>query len=778
KALSVERGSVYKYDKLVNGSFRNYVPDWYQTGSQVVTLARLKYGTEIWPKVLKTTANAPFLLDPVNISLLKNTRHTKKGLFRETFDTLGTIWKNETESNGSVPYTPLNPDKKNKYLSYHSPVIAGENAVIAVKTSLSDPPRFVLINTLDKSEKKIHVPGNIYPYFLSAANSLMVWVETQTDPRWNNRNYSVIKLMDLRDGSVRQLTWKTRYMSAAISPDGKTIAAVENTTDNKNNLILIDVREEKKTGSFPVPGNASLQRPCWSADGSEITVISLTAKGEGIISFQPADGQWKTCMEEGTDDYQSSFLRNDSLFFVSSVSGTENIFVLTPDKKIAGITNSRFGATDMTVEAGKIIFSDYTSTGNNICSLMFKNGPVYESGDLRKATALIDKAEIPGITEKIETEKVYYPSRYRKWQHLFGFHSWMPFYADLELIQEDPAAIKPGFTLMSQNQLSTLITTLGYEYTDKRHMFHSRLIWQGWYPVFESRINYGDQNSIFRTRPGLNLDDQYSVKPEMTISNSLYIPLIFSAGKFYQYLYPSLSVNYKNHYILYINEDTISDYGQTEMAARFYFANYHRSSVRDIYPRFAHVLDLNYSFYPFDSDIYGSHITLRTALYFPGLFKNNGIRLRYENDKQNLEELLRWNRIQHPRSYKNIASESLNLFSVDYAAPLLYPDFNLFSLFYLTRIRTNLFYDYARGKGNYYFEYNESGTLNRIRYEESYESFSSYGFELLGDFHVLRIPYVISAGVQTTWQKGIKSPFFEFLFNIDIQGMNIGKSRI
>ncbi len=777
KAISVEKGSMYKYDKLVNGSFRNFVPDHYETGAQAVALTHLKYSKGTWNKVLRTTANAPFLIDPVNISLLRNTGHTKKGIFKETFDTLSTIWNDEIKRNGSVPYTALNREKKNKYLSYHSPVPAGDNTIIAVKTSLSDPPCFVQINTLDKSEKKIHVPGYIYPYYISFANSMLVWVENQTDPRWENRNYSVIKIMDIRDGIVRQIAWKTRYLSASVSPDGKTISAVANSVENKNSLILFDMGTEKITGTFSSPDNASLQRPQWSADGSEITVISLTEKGEGIMSFKPADGSWKVLLNENTDDYQSSFLRNDSLYFVSSASGTENIFVLSPDNKAARITNSRFGATDLIVSRGTLMFSDYTASGNDICAMQLKNATVHESAEPKQSSLLIDNVTIPENIDKIETEQIFYPRRYRKWQHLFGFHSWMPFYADIEEIKDDPTSITPGFTLMSQNQLSTLITTLGYEYTNKRHMFHSQVTWQGLYPVLESRIDYGDQNSIYRTRAGLNLDDQAPVKPELVFSNTLSVPLTFTTGKFSQYIRPSLSANYRNAYILYVNDDTITDYGQTELSARFFFSNYHRSSMRDIYPRFKQVVDFNYSFYPFDKDIYGSFITLRTAAYFPGFFKNHGIRLRYEIDKQNLEQLLRWNRINHPRSYKNIASERINSFSVDYTAPLFYPDFNLLSLLYLTRIRADVFYDYASGTGNYYPRYNDAGSLVGYDHHDKTESFTSYGVELLADFHVLRLPYMVSAGVQAAWQKGVRSPFFEAIFNIDIYGMIIGSSH-
>ncbi len=68
----------------------------------------------------------------------------------------------------------------------------------------------------------------------------------------------------------------------------------------------------------------------------------------------------------------------------------------------------------------------------------------------------------------------------------------MPFYADIEEVKSDPASITPGFTLLSQNNLSTLVSSFGYEYSDNRHKLHTSIKWLGWYPVYESRMDFGD----------------------------------------------------------------------------------------------------------------------------------------------------------------------------------------------------------------------------------------------------------------------------------------------
>jgi hypothetical protein len=102
--------------------------------------------------------------------------------------------------------------------------------------------------------------------------------------------------------------------------------------------------------------------------------------------------------------------------------------------------------------------------------------------------------------------------------------------------------------------------------------------------------------------------------------------------------------------------------------------------------------------------------------------------------------------------------------------PLVYPDFNIASLLYLKRIRTGLFYDYAVGTGNYYYNNDNIFGSGSIYYHNYQETFKSFGFELMADFFVLRIPYMISAGVQSAWNSVNESPFIEFLFNINIFG--------
>jgi len=787
KAMIIEKGNVFSYDKSVNGSFRDFVPDHYKYGYQMMAWSYSKYDQQMWRKALNLTGNAPFLINPVNLSLRKSASLTKNRLFKETFDSLSTAWTKDDSKSGSLIYTVMNPSKGEKFINYYSPVLAGNDDIIAVKTSLSDPPSLVLIRSSDKSEKRIHIPGNIYPYYISCGNGRLVWVETHSDPRWENREWSDIIVMDVDNDQTHRLTRKSRYMSASISPDGSLIAAIENRTDNRNTLNILDAVSGDRLHSADSPGNAALQRPQWDPSGAFLTVIHLTEQGEGILRFSLEDKTWQTLIETGTDDIQSSFLRNDSLFYVSSLNGTENIYLRKPDGTVTPLTRSRFGATDLSLNGSLMLFADYTSSGNNISSIRIPEatatGPVVKSPD----SYLINRFKAQKPPAEDASGNAYFPSPYRKWKNLFRFHSWMPFYADIDEIQDDLSAVAPGFTLMTQNNLSSLISTFGYEYTGQRHKFHSKISWMGWYPMFETGIEYG--NPVYVEKFREDVADPEILSDGYSWTSKIYLPLTFRGGTFTKQLYLSASSSIKNDYI-WLHDKGTWDNLQNQLTGRIYFSNYRRQALRDIYPRLAQTIDLSYSDYPFDSRIYGDIMSGKVSLYFPGALKNHGFRLRLEAEKQNPEKYVLGNRISFARGYigarkpdndpwyDNIISQELMTGSIDYFMPVAYPDFRLGGIMYMTRIRSDLFYDWSSGKDSYVFisELNDVGrrmiTMENHEYRETFESF---GLQLMADFYLFRIPFMISSGVEASWRAIGETPYLKMLFGVDIFGMNIGK---
>jgi hypothetical protein len=767
KAIVTGMDKYYTYDKMLLGSFRNYTPDYYQFGYQMAAWGYNNWGTKIWNNALDYTSRYPFTIYPVSLSNLKTAGMSNATLYSQTFDTLKTIWNKQISTDKVAEYESINPSKGKEYINYYSPVMTGDDSIVAIKTSLFYPPSFVLLKMSDRSEERIHVPGDIYPWFLSGTKGKIVWVEQVPDPRWSNRGYSVIKLKNLKTGEVIQLSRNSRYLSASISPDGRFIAASENSVENTNRLVIIDAFNGEIIISVDPPGNLYLQRPNWSSDGKTITSISLSSKGEGIISYSVAGNLWKVLMNPVREDLQSAYLKNDTLYYVSSFSGTDNIYFLTPDGRKMRITNTRFGAYDIFVADSNIFYSDYSLSGYTITTTKLDNLTEIDNITCNKESFLISRFDTLNNAKTVIPVNEYNPVPYRKWQHPFRFHSWMPFYADIEQIQSDPTDISPGVTFLSQNTLSTIITTLGYEYADSRHQVHTKLTWKGWLPVIESGIDYGASPLIYKT--GNQVADPETIQPGIRFYNSVSIPLSFASGRFSQNLWTSFSASYQNNYI-YLSETGAYDYGQTQMVARLYFLNQYQTAMRDIYPRWAQVFDISSTFYPADKMIYGSLNTIKTSFYFPGFFRNHGIKFRAEAEKQDAQKLLMYNRVSFPRGYSDIISLDLKFLSVDYSMPLIYPDLNIPGMLFLKRIRGGLFYDFGSGTGNQYYKEKVYHNYN--------EKFRSFGTEILADFHLLRIPFMISAGLQSAWKNLNEAPVNQFLIRIDVYGFKLGNRKI
>jgi len=125
-------------------------------------------------------------------------------------------------------------------------------------------------------------------------------------------------------------------------------------------------------------------------------------------------------------------------------------------------------------------------------------------------------------------------------------------------------------------------------------------------------------------------------------------------------------------------------------------------------------------------------------------------------------------RISFPRSYGKVLARQVEFYSADYYMPLFYPDFNIGSFLYMNRVRGDVFYDFARTEGRF-------AEQELVDYGEQFKSF---GVELMSDFYLFRMPFQFSAGVQAAWRSFGYEPYFKILFNIDIFGMSISKTRL
>lgn len=791
KALAASPGGIYKYDKMLAGSYRHFTPDHYVFGYLMMNHLRTIDG-DAWEKVIDRVASGYFL-NPVNSALRSETGLTKKRLYDSTFALLEKAWS-ENFAEGVKNYQPLSTTRKRDYVSHYTPHRLEDGRIVSLRTSLSDPSRFVITDPGVGKEHVITTTGYVYPYIFSSSGSSIVWSEQHPDIRWDNRDYSVIKRLDITSGIVTTLTSRTRYTAPDLSPDGNTIVAISTTPEMRCSLVFLDAYTGEVLMNVVPPANLILQRPAWSSDGREVTMVTLNERGEGIRTYRPTGKKWTVNMEESVSDIIQAEIHNDTLFFLAQGDGSDNIYRIAGNGGVERITGSRFGISGFSIIGNELLFSDYTKEGFIIASekTSFTAGPAGYSGheifpppapmpvtssiiqppaeEMPAATAGIPAPdqELQANTEGQQTPLISEPLPYRKMAHLFNFHSWFPFYGDIDAIRTDPTSVRPGITLMSQNHLSTLISTLGYEYTEGEHYLHSGITWKGWHPVIDARMTWGGDQLISR-------DTSVSQLPEATgrdlqLNISVYDQLWFAYGKFRQLFMPAVYLNYRNRYT-WVPDENAFDRDIINLTGRLYFSNTFRTAYRDINPRWGQVIDLRLTTAPWDNNLYNRRSYARVTLFFPGALTNHSLALKtgWENQAP-VKTLLYRNSIPWPRGYTDdLVAEKLFSFSADYTMPLLYPDLSAGGLFYLKRIRGTLFYDHSKGESvrNY-----SNRTYNREQ-----TVYNSMGSELMADFYLLRIPFEISAGVRAGYIPQEARYFVNGAFSVNIYGTVLGRER-
>jgi hypothetical protein len=766
RAIALGEKGIYGYDKMLSGSYRNYTPNHYVFGYLMMNRLRSRSQTA-WSDAVSNVSRNSVTLNPVNNSLKRTIGLTKKSLYDVTFDSLMNEWQSDRVT-APEEYKRLNAGNNDDYINHLMPHRTVDGRILSIKTSLSDPPAFVLTDEENGKEHVLTTTGYVYPYIYSYSGSSVVWSELHSNPRWSNLDYSVIKKMNISGGPVTQLTFRSRYTAPDLSPDERTIVAVSTTPDFAYSLVFIDADSGEKLMDLAIPGNSIIQRPAWSSDGKAVTMVTLTPDGEGIRTYFPTGKKWIVNREESRTDIIQAEILNDTLIYLAQGDGSDNIYRIAPDGTESRITHSRFGISGFSVSGSEIVFSDYSATGFKISAVTSGatvNAPVFQTLNIRPAVA-----EPEAVPEEMPSpENVIIKSGpYRKAFHLFNFHSWLPLYADLDEVQADPSSIKPGFTLMSQNHLSTLFTTLGYEYSNGKHYLHSQIEWRGWYPVIEAGVTYGGEQAVSKPS-GITLQPS-DRGPDMNFNTSIYLPLYFSYGKFRQLFMPAIYMNYRNRFV-YVSDNNAFDEGIVLLTGRLYFSNIFRSAYRDIYPRWGQVIDLRLTSAPWDRDIYSSLKYVTGTLYLPGLARNHSLVIRagYE-DQSPSGILLHFNRNPYPRGYHNLLSEKLFSLSADYTMPLFYPDLAAGSILYLKRIRGSLFFDGATGTGT--LEY-----ANNNEFTEGSTDFGSFGGELLADFYLLRFPFEISGGVSGGYIPAHQKAFVEGVLSVNIYGTVLGRKR-
>jgi hypothetical protein len=769
---------IFSYDKAVLGSYKDYVPDQYNFGYEMVAGARKKFGSEIWKSAMDYTGKYPFMITPFNRGLKKISGLSKTKLYESIYSNLDSLWKVQRDQLTYTKFKSITPDKQKVYTNYKFPHYMNDSTIICEKSGMDDIEHFVEINK--KGEKKIiHTPG-FYTYEslsitktidpnsnngknspnsftvdnISLLNNFMVWGERKFDKRWSSRDYSVIVTYDIKTGKTKQITNKSRYFAPYYFPDSKKIVTVEVTEDNVCSLVILNSKTGEVIKKIAAGGNAQFLTPSVSDDGKNIAVVLFNHKGKSIVFVNPETGKLKTVLNPSFDEVTNPLLYKNYMLFNGIYSGIDNIYALdTLSGKMWQITSTLYGAADIDVspDGKKMIYSNYTPSGYQVVEAGFNPSewiPFEQIKDnsvqlykslLSQETGLVDSVNIP--------LKNYEPKKYHKWQHVFNPHSWAPLFID-----GNNLIFHPGVSVQSQNMLSTTFATLGYDYNvnDQLGKYYANISYRGWYPVFDLTYSYGKE-AIYNYDAKGNKQKYIWNSSDMTFGTSL--PLTFTKGNYIQSVEPSIST----HYIIASDIPSIPGYMvlnkiQT-MDYQISAFNQIKSVGRDMRPRWGQEISFEYKNTPLNGSDFGSIFTGEFSLLFPGFGRHHSLMILGGYQKKYPGTYAFSDLLFYPRGYTNEFNDELKSISLNYKLPLLYPDLKIGSLLYFQRFKANLFYDYSKGK------------TNTIESE-----YSSTGIELTSDLNVVRFLFPVDMGVRATYIPATKKKMFEFLVSMNFTG--------
>ena len=673
-------GKSYTYMQLRNGSYKNYIPDHYRLGYLLVAYGREKYGDDFWLKVTHDAAAFKPLFYPLQGSVKKYTGI----LFREFADNAFKFYHQQWNEDKNSPVTFITKTEKNNVVNYKYPYRIEDGSLIVLKATYKDIPSFYFLHP-DGTEEKIAVKDIAYDDYYSYNNGKIVYAAYQPDIRWSNKDFSVIKMLNVKTGEEKNISRGTRYFSPDISHDGKLIAAVQMHSDLSSDIVLLDENGNIKN-TISNKQSIIYSYPKFSADDDFLYVMIRNNNGEmGIQKISLSDYAITDILPLRNRIVGFPAVIGDTLLYSCSNNGKDEIWAYTAMQK-SHYRLAMYGAglyQAMVTDDGNIISSAFTADGYRLA----KTNPLWQH--VSKNDTLTNlyvthpfNSDDNNLMQKIPL-KDYPVTRYPKAFNLFNFHSWSPY-----LQQPDYS-----FIVYGENVLNTFQSQLYYTYNSNEKYSRAGCtgIYGGWFlqPVF-------DINQTWHRNTPVNADT-IAYWNELNASFGLNLPLDFSGGKSFRNLSLSTTYHFNNLHWTGLAKEFLQNVNFNYLQANLTYTSQVQKAVQHIFPHWGQTFSFQYRSI---INKYTSRQFLAVAsFYLPGFAKTHNIVLNAAYQERDTSgEYFFTNNFPFSRGYDAFDFPRMLKLGGNYYFPIAYPDWGFGNIVFFKRIRADLFYDYTVAK--------------------------------------------------------------------------------
>ena len=746
-------GDMRAYDRWRYGSYRDYTPGSETFGYMLNSNFRFYSGNyyAMGDALHLQMRDWWDFFGVWNKSFLTATGKTVRKHWRFISAYYPTVWSDDYMKRGThTTGKMLEGTQEKLYTEYRDPVRIG-NVFYASKWGMLYPKRLVSIDSTGRQRRLMAFSENTSRIVASPDGSLY-WSEVVRDPRWELKSTSIIRCYDPKTGRTKDITHDTRYFNPTFSSSGDTMFVAQYSPSGSTECVLLNTNTGSVICNLGAPRKGQITEMIMNGD--LLYALSITGNGLGLYSASPMqDAGWDCEIPPQPANMEHLSVHDGKIQFVCDRDGVCSIYEFDPfDKTITKLTNARFGNFYPTFdEDGNLWCADYDRMGHHIVkipadSLISVEVPMkYDrkdaypmaerlSGIARRTLNSKEEDGCIDLQDRIDTLR---SEPYRKGgKGLFNFHSWAPFYANINRISamsydEFYQLAGLGATVISQNTLGTAVTQIGYEahrdpdlldriingekVSGRNKWYHSGHVnfnYTGWYPAVELTADINDHALVYK---GIG-------KPfSLDASAKVYVPWDFSKGGWNRGLMPYLQGGWSN--------DGIYDYS---WGARYW--SMLAKSKRQLSPRLGFGIeadgrraisdmgtrDLAYIY------LYG---------YLPGITKDQSIKLtvshqRQWNDSSTPVDMLS-NLASMPRGYSKAGLSDYTKFTFDYGIFVYLGDVTWPWLYYLHRLQVIPFADFA---------------INRAPQMKVPDYLYSYGADVLLCGHYFRIGSEINLG--------------------------------
>jgi hypothetical protein len=677
----------YSWMKLRNGSYKDLTPDHYELGYLLTAYGYEKFGDDFWNKVTNDAVRFRGVFYPFNRAIERYSGRTYRQ-FRQDALQYFKPRSLPAQTGNLTSFTYLSKEENNNVIDRQFPAFITDDSILYTKRSYKSVNAFYIM--YKGKEHRLRVRDLVIDDHYSYRNGRIVYAAFESDPRWTNRDYSVIKLYDIYTGMQKKIGDRSKYFSPDINPSGTEILAVEVSPLGKNNLTRIDVQSGKPVLHIPNKANYFFTQTRYLNANEAVSAVRDRTGRMRLVKVDLTTGSTADLTPPTYNVMGHPFIKDNRVYFTAMHDNADKIFcvdLLT--KKIYRVTNNVNGVYYPVVnQRGELLVSAFTAGGYMLAivkpgdfEMKLMSSSEFVRDGANKAymeSENYEKNAVAGIKNPV--------TKYSKSFSLFNFHSRRPIVADPEY----------GYSFFSDNILQSFKNTVSYTYnrSDKSHTLGLSSAYAGWFPV----ISLGVEGSFNRTvDTGIGKLVQYNAA---TINAGVSIPLRFVGGRTNKFLNVGAGYNVEQFYYTGVGKNVFSNRSIDYLNAFLNFSNVSQQARQHINPRWAQSLSLNYRDAVNFRNSY--KFVAHASFYFPGLFPNHSLVINTAFQKRDTMPDLFSKIFSYSRGYEALSTRRMYKWGANYHLPLVYPDWGFANILYFQRIRANVFYDHtvARARVN------------------------------------------------------------------------------